>query len=91
MAIPYVRDPQGVDLLQVPYYKHLGLYAYRKKFLVQYSSLKPSHLEKYEKLEQLRALENGYGIKVVESQFDSAEINEPEDVEKLRALIRGMK
>jgi 3-deoxy-manno-octulosonate cytidylyltransferase (CMP-KDO synthetase) len=91
LAIPYVRDPQGVDLLQVPYYKHLGLYAYRKKFLVQYSSLKPSHLEKYEKLEQLRALENGYGIKVVESQFDSAEINEPEDVEKLRALIRGMK
>jgi 3-deoxy-manno-octulosonate cytidylyltransferase (CMP-KDO synthetase) len=91
LAIPYVRDPQEVDLVKVPYYKHLGLYAYRKKFLVQYSSLKPSYLEQYEKLEQLRALENGYRIKVVETQFDSAEINEPEDVEKLRKLIREMK
>jgi 3-deoxy-manno-octulosonate cytidylyltransferase (CMP-KDO synthetase) len=88
LAVPYVRDPQGVDLLKVPYYKHLGLYAYRKSFLVRYSSLKPSYLEQCEKLEQLRALENGYRIKVVESKCDSAEINEPEDVEKLRQLIR---
>ncbi len=86
-AIPFVRDPQGIDLLKVPYYKHLGLYAYRKKFLVEFSGLRPSYLEQHEKLEQLRALENGYGIKVVESGFDSLEVDTPEDVEKVRQIL----
>lgn len=86
-VIPFVRDSEGVNLLKVPFYKHLGLYAYRKKFLAGFSNLRKSYLEQYEKLEQLRVLENGYGIKVVESQFDSLEVDTPEDVEKVRTLL----
>jgi 3-deoxy-manno-octulosonate cytidylyltransferase (CMP-KDO synthetase) len=86
-AIPYVRDNQGIELLKVPYYKHLGLYAYRKKFLMEFSGLRKSYLEQNEKLEQLRVLENGYGIKVVESEIDSLEVDTPEDVEKVRQIL----
>ena len=86
-AIPFVRDNEGVTLLNVPYYKHLGLYAYRKKFLDHFSSLRKSYLEQNEKLEQLRVLENGYGIKVVESEFDSLEVDTPEDVERVKQIL----
>ncbi len=86
-AIPFVRDNEGVNLLDVPYYKHLGLYAYRTSFLLEFSNLKKSYLEQYEKLEQLRVLENGYGIKVVESKIDSLEVDTPEDVEKVRKML----
>jgi 3-deoxy-manno-octulosonate cytidylyltransferase (CMP-KDO synthetase) len=86
-AIPFVRNDKGITLLDVPYYKHLGLYAYRKKFLADFSGLRKSYLEECEKLEQLRVLENGYGIKVVESEFDSLEVDTPEDVEKVRQIL----
>lgn len=85
--IPFVREPEGKDPLETPYYKHLGLYAYRKKFLLGFSQLKESYLERNEKLEQLRVLENGYRIKVVESKFNSLEVDTPEDVEKVRAVL----
>ena len=88
--IPFVRDAAGVDPLVVPYYKHLGLYAYRKAFLLGYSGLRPSYLESNEQLEQLRALENGYGIKVVESPHNSLEIDTKEDVERVRAVLKAL-
>lgn len=59
--IPYNRQAQGVGDVK-GYWRHLGIYAYRKSFLKAFTSLKPSFLETTEKLEQLRALENGYTI-----------------------------
>lgn len=69
--IPWDRDDTKVDPLKPFWYKHIGLYAYRKKFLMEFSSLPGSGLEKIEKLEQLRILENGFSIKVVETDLDS--------------------
>ena len=65
-------------------FKHLGLYVYRKDFLLAFSKWPQTPLEKMEKLEQLRVLENGYRIKVVESRYDSTGVDTPEDLEKLR-------
>jgi 3-deoxy-manno-octulosonate cytidylyltransferase (CMP-KDO synthetase) len=66
--LPFLRDPSEKP---PTYYKHLGLYAYRHSFLVKYAALGEGILERCEKLEQLRVLENGYGIKVVESVADA--------------------
>jgi 3-deoxy-manno-octulosonate cytidylyltransferase (CMP-KDO synthetase) len=60
-VIPYNRDSQGVGETE-DYLRHLGIYAYRKDFLFKFTSLEQSKLEKIEKLEQLRAIENGYTI-----------------------------
>ena len=65
------------------FFKHLGIYAYRKTFLLRFSRIKPTELERREKLEQLRALENGYRIKVIESQSDPVEVDTPEDIKKV--------
>lgn len=87
-AIPYMRnqDSRGVN-----YYKHIGIYAYTKDFLFTFKSLPQSKLEKIEKLEQLRVIENGYKIKVVETKFDTVGIDTPEDLEKAVNLIKGTK
>ncbi len=73
--IPWDRDNSGmnspVEHLKPFWYKHIGLYAYKKEFLMEFSNLSESNLEKIEKLEQLRILENGHGIKVVETDLDS--------------------
>jgi len=87
-AIPFLQDGGAVDKPRIPYYKHLGLYAYRKSFLLQFAKLPHSYLEKCEKLEQLRALENGYRIKVIESDYDSLEIDTPEDLERFRQFLK---
>jgi 3-deoxy-manno-octulosonate cytidylyltransferase (CMP-KDO synthetase) len=73
------------------YWKHHGIYAYRKSFLVAFTKLPQGTLEKLEALEQLRALEHGYRIKVVETQFDSIEVDTPHDLERVKALIAGKK
>jgi 3-deoxy-manno-octulosonate cytidylyltransferase (CMP-KDO synthetase) len=76
-AIPYDRNAGGVG--DVGHYKrHLGIYAYRKDFLMKYTSLKPSFLEQREKLEQLRAIENGYTILtgMVEKAWDGVDTKE---------------
>jgi len=76
-AIPYDRNAGGVG--EVGYYKrHLGIYAYRKDFLMEYTSLKPSFLEQREKLEQLRAIENGYTILtgMVDKAWDGVDTEE---------------
>ena len=69
------------------HYKHLGFYAYRMEFLQQFASLPVGGLEAAEKLEQLRALENGFRIKVIESPYDSIEIDRPEDVKRAEDQI----
>ena len=61
------------------YYKHLGLYVYRKNFLIRFSKVKQSELEKSEKLEQLRILSMGEKIKVVVTKYDSISIDTPND------------
>lgn len=83
--IPYVRD---ADASQVTYYYHPGLYVYRKDFLLTYASLPPTPLEEAEKLEQLRAMEHGYRIKVVETHHRPVGVDTPEDLEHVERLLR---
>jgi 3-deoxy-manno-octulosonate cytidylyltransferase (CMP-KDO synthetase) len=83
--IPFYRErPQVQD-----YYKHLGFYAYRKRFILEFSQLPIAKLESAEKLEQLRAIENGFRIKVVETDFDSVEVDAPEDILKVEKLLKS--
>lgn len=79
--IPYPREGEPV------YYKHIGLYVYRKDFLLRFASLPPTPLEQLEKLEQLRALENGYRIKVVETDHPAIGVDTPADLEKVLAVL----
>jgi 3-deoxy-manno-octulosonate cytidylyltransferase (CMP-KDO synthetase) len=84
--IPYLRqDPGGPT--GVPYFKHIGLYVYRREFLLKYSSLPVGPLEQAERLEQLRALENGFRIRVVETEYESLGVDTPEDLERLTRLV----
>jgi 3-deoxy-manno-octulosonate cytidylyltransferase (CMP-KDO synthetase) len=70
------------------YYKHIGLYAYTKDFLFTYKNLPVSNLEKIECLEQLRVLEEGFGIKVIETKFDTVGVDTPEDLEKVKLYLK---
>jgi 3-deoxy-manno-octulosonate cytidylyltransferase (CMP-KDO synthetase) len=83
--IPFARD--GLDLRNQVYYKHIGLYVYRTNFLINFSEMAQSYLEKLEKLEQLRALENGYRIKVIKTQYKSIGVDTPDDLEMLEKLV----
>jgi 3-deoxy-manno-octulosonate cytidylyltransferase (CMP-KDO synthetase) len=76
--IPYDRDAEG----KVAYYKHLGVYGYRREALVKFHSLPQSSLEKSEKLEQLRFLENGIPIHVKETLHDTIGVDTEEDLRK---------
>ncbi len=80
--IPCVRDGGAAA-----HYKHLGLYVYRREFLLGYSQLRVGPLEQAEKLEQLRALENGYRIRVVETESESLGVDTPEDLERVSQLF----
>jgi len=68
-------------------YKHIGLYVYRREFLLGYPALTATPLEKVEKLEQLLALEHGYKIQVVEATQPSLGVDTPADLEKVRSLV----
>ncbi|MGH7274061.1 MAG: cytidylyltransferase domain-containing protein, partial [Nitrospiria bacterium] len=81
--IPYVRDVKTTGR----HCKHYGLYIYLRDFLKTFTQLPPSPLEQMEKLEQLRVLENGYKIKVIETRHDLIEVDTPEDLEKVRGLL----
>lgn len=68
-------------------YKHLGLYVYKRDALLEFTKLKPSFLERVEKLEQLRFLENGYKIKLIEAFKDSAGVDIPEDIARVEKMM----
>ena len=83
--IPFQRDPGGAE--QPTYYKHLGFYAYRKGFLVTFVGLPEGQWERFEKLEQLRALEFGHTIRVVLTGHDSVEVDTPDDLVRVEQLL----
>jgi len=87
--IPYRRDSAGLFARDGSgaHYKHIGLYVYRREFLLAYSGLPVGPLERMERLEQLRALENGYRVRVVETEYESLGVDTPEDLERVSALF----
>jgi 3-deoxy-manno-octulosonate cytidylyltransferase (CMP-KDO synthetase) len=88
--IPMARDAwPGVTLPERVYFHHLGLYVYRKSFLATFSTLPPGRLEQIEQLEQLRALEHGYPIRVVEVDEGTVEVNAPDDLVAAEAAYHG--
>lgn len=88
-AIPH-RAHNSEDKSPV-YYKHIGLYGYTKDFLFIYKNLPVSNLEKIECLEQLRVLEEGFRIKVIETKFDTLGVDTPEDLEKVKLYLKKEK
>lgn len=81
-TIPYPRPDADV---RTGFFKHIGLYVYRRDFLLSYSDLPVGPLERSERLEQLRALENGFAIRVVETEYESVGVDTPEDLERVSA------
>lgn len=82
--IPYFRQPaQG----KVPVYNHMGLYAFRRDFLLHYTTLPQTPLEQIEALEQLRALEHGFRIRVCMTEEKTLEINTPEEYELAQRFV----
>jgi 3-deoxy-manno-octulosonate cytidylyltransferase (CMP-KDO synthetase) len=85
--IPFQRNPN--ENIKPTYYKHLGFYAYRKGFLMSFVALPEGEWERFEKLEQLRVLEYGYKIKVVVTQYDSIEVDTPEEILRVEHYLLG--
>lgn len=83
--IPFGRDSSEI----FDTYKHLGIYAYTRNFLDIFRKLPTGHLENIEKLEQLRAMEYGYKIKVIITEYDSPEVDLPEDISRIETLLRA--
>jgi len=93
-TIPYLRDAASgsvsEQLAAFPFLKHLGIYGYRREALLRLVKCPVSPLERAEKLEQLRALENGIQIAVVKVDYDSIGVDAPEDVAKVEAILRKL-
>jgi len=99
--IPYFRDEYDAykktgkvekllqNIISTNVYKHIGIYAYRWNFLMKYTKMKPTFLEKSEKLEQLRALENGVKIKVPTVKYEGFGIDTHEDLERANKILKG--
>jgi 3-deoxy-manno-octulosonate cytidylyltransferase (CMP-KDO synthetase) len=83
--VPFVRAGQPPPV----FWRHLGLYVYRRTFLLTLASLPPTPLERAEGLEQLRALEHGYRIRTVETDVDTVGVDTPEDLERVRRLVEA--
>ena len=83
--LPYPRNDAGT-----PVYKHIGIYAYRRDFLLAYAKMAPTPLERAESLEQLRALENGYKIKCIRTNARFVGVDTPEDLAKVNEIYRQM-
>jgi 3-deoxy-manno-octulosonate cytidylyltransferase (CMP-KDO synthetase) len=84
--IPWVRDTEAPFVAR--HWKHIGLYAFRRDALLEYPTLPPGELERVEQLEQLRWLENGFGIRVVETDYDAVSVDVPADIERVEKLLR---
>ncbi len=85
--LPYQRN----QVKGLVFYKHLGLYGFRREFLLKFAALPQTVLEKAESLEQLRALENGYKIRAVMTKYDSIGVDTAKDLKKVCAIIRRMR
>lgn len=83
--LPYPRNDAGT-----PVYKHIGIYAYRREFLLAYAKMEPTPLERAESLEQLRALENGYKIKCIRTDARFVGVDTPEDLAKVNEIYRKL-
>ena len=83
--MPYPREDTDC-----PVYKHIGIYAYRRDFLLKYAKMPQTMLEKTESLEQLRALENGFRIKVIESDANFVGVDTAEDLSRVNEIYRKM-
>ncbi len=81
--VPYARHGHAVR------YKHIGLYVYSRDFLLSYSSLPIGPLERAEQLEQLRAIENGHAIQVVETEYESLGVDTPEDLQRVSFMFES--
>lgn len=81
--IPYPRE---LDIKN--YFKHVGIYGYRRDFVIKYSQMAPTPLEVSESLEQLRVLENGYKIKVLETPYKIVGVDTNEDLERVRKIVK---
>lgn len=83
--IPHRRSSAPNE--SVTYYKHIGLYSYTKDFLFTYTNLPESKLERVEKLEQLRVLENGFRIKTAETNLEIVGVDTPQDLERVKEIL----
>ena len=88
-AIPHHAD--NSEVRNPVYYKHIGLYGYTKDFLFTYKNLAVSNLEKIECLEQLRVLEEGFRIKVIETEHETVGVDTPEDLTRVKHYLQKEK
>jgi len=90
-VIPYLRDEKERALWheRAPFYKHVGIYSYRKDCLAELTALEQSSLEQIEKLEQLRFLENGYRIYTLITDYESLSVDTADDLEKVNRFIKS--
>lgn len=88
-AIPF--HASNSEVKEPVYYKHIGLYGYSKDFLFTYRNLPDSQLEKTERLEQLRILEEGFRIKVIETRYDTIGVDTPADLDKVKEYLEREK
>lgn len=88
-AIPYHRDMPSSQMMRGcgDFYKHIGIYSYRRDALLKLARMKPSRLEEVERLEQLRALENGFRIKVKETLSETIGVDTPQDLERVEKWL----
>jgi 3-deoxy-manno-octulosonate cytidylyltransferase (CMP-KDO synthetase) len=84
--IPWVRDERARGVAQ--HWKHIGLYGYRRDALLEYPTLPPGELERIEQLEQLRWLENGFHIRVVETDYDAVSVDVPADLLRVEKILQ---
>lgn len=92
-ALYFSRSPipfhaKESDIRLPVYFKHIGLYGYTKDFLFIYKNLPVSYLERVERLEQLRVLESGFRIKVIETKYDTVGVDTPQDLEKVKRYLQ---
>ena len=83
--LPYPRVETGIET-----FKHIGIYAYKRDFVMEYAKMEPTMLEKTESLEQLRVLENGYRIRVIRTESKFVGVDTAEDLEKVNEIYRQL-
>jgi 3-deoxy-manno-octulosonate cytidylyltransferase (CMP-KDO synthetase) len=89
--IPHYRDAAAPDWLsRHTYYRHIGLYVFRRDFLLRFATLPQTPLELAEQLEQLRILEHGFQIKAVVTSHDSVSVDTPEDLDRVRKMVTSV-